>query len=315
MTFSIIIPVYNVALYLRECLDSVLNQGFASCELICVNDGSTDGSLEILEEYAQKYPKQVKVFTQPNAGLSATRNRGMEMASGDYILFLDSDDMLTAGSLALLAAEVENKSIDMVAFNSELYFEKEQQSKPNVKFNHPKNTIFDRGMDYFDAFVANRGWGPSAVCFYLFKRELFIHNNLKFEVGLLHEDELLMPQVLCFSKKLSVVNTVFYLYRIHGESITGRQFHKNYTDKLQIAEMLFDFFVSQRIIDKFVDRSIYNLSLAGIHGLMFTPDRRKISFRSREILVRVAHTVKEKMIAVMIRIDVSLYSLYFKIVK
>lgn len=184
-----------------------------------------------------------------------------------------------------------------------------------MKFNHPENTIFDRGMDYFDAFVAKNGWGPSAVCFYLFKRELFVKNNLKFEVGLLHEDELLMPQVLYYADKISVINEVLYTYRIHGESITRTQTAKNYTDKLKIAQMLFDFFVSQRIIDKFVDRSIYNLSLAGIHGLMFTPDRRKISFRSGEILVRVAHTVKEKMIAAMIRLDVRLYMLYFKIVK
>ena len=178
--FTIIIPVYNVALYLRECLDSVLKQGFESYELICINDGSTDCSLAILEEYAQKYPKQVKVFSQNNLGLSATRNKGVEIAGGDYLLFLDSDDMLTEGSLVRLATIVENTTIDIIAFNSELYFEANKRTEHNINFNHTENQLFATGIDYFDAFVAKRGWGPSAVCFYAFKRELFIKNELKF---------------------------------------------------------------------------------------------------------------------------------------
>lgn len=313
---TIIIPVYNVAFYLRNCLDSVLKQGFESCELICINDGSTDGSLKILEEYAQKHPNQVKVFSQSNAGLSATRNKGVEMAKGDYLLFLDSDDMLTEGSLARLAQEVENKRIDIVAFNSELYFENEQRLEANSAFNHPENLLFAKGMDYFDDFVQKRGWGPSAVCFYLFKRELFVKSNLKFEVGLLHEDELFMPQVLYYADKICVINEVLYTYRIHGESITRTQSQKNYTDKLQVAEMLFNFFADKKVGDRFVKRSIYNLSLAGIHGLMHSkPERKKISAGLRSNLVSVAQTSKEKMIANLIRLDVRLYELYFKIIK
>ncbi|HLP04520.1 MAG TPA: glycosyltransferase [Paludibacter sp.] len=314
--FSIIIPVYNVEPYLQSCLDSVLNQSFSSCELICINDGSTDGSLAILEEYAQKYPKQVKVFSQLNLGLSATRNKGVEMAGGDYLLFLDSDDTLTESSLSRLAMEVNDKTIDIVAFNSELYFESDKRSEDNIKFNHTENQLFTKGMDYFDAFVAKRCWGPSAVCFYLFKRKLLIENKLEFEVGLLHEDELFMPQVLFYGQKIRVINDVLYSYRIHGESITRTQKRKNYTDKLQIAEMLFDFFADKKMLDKSVQRSIYNLSLAGIHGLMSTGSgRAKISLRSRTNLVSVAQTIKEKMIAIMIRLDVRLYRLYFKIIK
>lgn len=316
MIFTIIIPVYNVELYLRECLDSVLNQGFESCELICINDGSTDGSLAILEEYAQKYPKQVIVFTQLNSGLSATRNKGVEMAKGDYLLFLDSDDMLTEGSLTRLAQKVENKRIDIVAFNSELYFENEQRFEPNSTFNHAENQLFAKGMDYFDAFVAKRGWGPSAVCFYLFKRELFVKNNLKFEIGLLHEDELFMPQVLYYAGKISIINEALYTYRIHGASITRTQKDKNYVDKLRIAEMLFNFFADKNAVDGFVKRSIYNLSLAGIHGLMHTAsDRNKISTSSRGVLLNVACSPKENLISRMIWLDVRLYKFYFRAIK
>ena len=105
------------------------------------------------------------------------------------------------------------------------------------------------------------------------------------------------------------------MYRIHGESITRTQTAKNYIDKLKIAEMLFDFFRSRQIFDKFVDRNIYNLTLAGIHGLIFSPDWRKIMPRSRKISVRVAHSPKEKMIAAMICVDVRFYRIYFRMVK
>ena len=90
---SIIIPVYNVEKYLHECLDSIINQTFTDIEIICVDDGSTDKSSEILEEYEQK-DKRFTVISQPNKGVSAARNRGMQQAKGKYIMFVDSDDWL-----------------------------------------------------------------------------------------------------------------------------------------------------------------------------------------------------------------------------
>ena len=90
---SVIIPVYNVEKYLSECLDSVVNQTLKDIEIICVNDGSPDGSAAILEEYAQK-DNRIKVITQENRGLSEARNSGLKIASGEYIAFLDSDDYI-----------------------------------------------------------------------------------------------------------------------------------------------------------------------------------------------------------------------------
>ena len=90
---SVIIPVYNVEKYLRECLDSLLNQTFKDIEIICVNDGSTDGSLNILNEYASKDSRFI-IINQNNQGLSAARNNGLNVAKGDYVAFLDSDDYI-----------------------------------------------------------------------------------------------------------------------------------------------------------------------------------------------------------------------------
>lgn len=88
---SVIIPCYNVAEYVGECLDSVINQTFTDLEILCINDGSTDDTLTILESYAEK-DSRIKIFSQENKGLSASRNFGMDVAKGEYIAFIDADD-------------------------------------------------------------------------------------------------------------------------------------------------------------------------------------------------------------------------------
>ena len=110
--FSIIIPVYNVAQYLRECLDSVLAQTFGDWEAICVDDGSTDGSAAILDEYAAK-DARFRVIHQENAGVSAARNAALDAAKGEFFLFLDGDDLLRNDALEMFAFHFErNQSLD-----------------------------------------------------------------------------------------------------------------------------------------------------------------------------------------------------------
>ena len=101
MLLSIIIPVYNVEQFIEECLDSVCTQSFADWEAICVNDGSTDCSLTLLQEFASR-DSRIHVISQSNAGLSAARNTGLRAASGEYVLFLDSDDWLTSNAIDVL---------------------------------------------------------------------------------------------------------------------------------------------------------------------------------------------------------------------
>ena len=107
---SVIIPVYNVEDYLEECLDSIINQTFKDLEIICINDGSQDNSLNILEEYAEK-DNRIKIITTKNQGLSAARNRGLENITGDYVYFIDSDDYLELTAFEELYAVSEEKSL------------------------------------------------------------------------------------------------------------------------------------------------------------------------------------------------------------
>lgn len=102
MDLSIIIPVYNVELYIERCINSITSQNIIDYEIICINDGSTDRSLEVLYSLQKNNPK-IKVFNQQNCGLSATRNRGIELSGGKYILFVDSDDYLEENVLNSLS--------------------------------------------------------------------------------------------------------------------------------------------------------------------------------------------------------------------
>lgn len=121
--FSIIIPVYNVAPYLRECLDSVLAQTYTNWEAICVDDGSTDGSVAILDEYAKKDARFCAIH-QTNAGVSAARNRALEEATGDWILFADGDDLLKTGWAELISDEIAaHPEADMISFGMEFFNE------------------------------------------------------------------------------------------------------------------------------------------------------------------------------------------------
>lgn len=122
MKFSVIVPVYNVERYLRECLDSLIAQTFADWEAICVDDGSTDGSAAILDEYAAR-DSRIKVLRQENSGVSAARNRGLEVAKGEYLWFVDGDDIVAPDALQTIASAVDEfNSPDIVQFLNEKFW-------------------------------------------------------------------------------------------------------------------------------------------------------------------------------------------------
>lgn len=112
---SVIIPVYNVENYLKECLDSVLNQTYKNIEVIVINDGSTDKSLHILEDYSSKF-NNIKIIDQENSGQSVARNKGLENAKGKYIYFLDSDDYILPDTLKKLIKKLEMNNLDIIRF-------------------------------------------------------------------------------------------------------------------------------------------------------------------------------------------------------
>lgn len=243
--FSIIIPVYNVEKYLRECLDSVCNQTFAEWEAICVNDGSTDGSAAILNEYAEK-ESRLKIISQLNGGLSAARNTGLEAACGEYVLFLDSDDWLEPNALAVLASNQDNE--DMLCFSGRRFFEAEGVS-------HEPDRLacgeYLSGMDYYnDNALSRRDFAFVCVVLRAYRRSFLLDNGLLFKVGIFHEDDLFTPIACYYARRVKVLDECLYDYRVRANSITTTVSSKRLSDLMQTSNDLASFFLTKKGFDK-----------------------------------------------------------------
>ena len=219
---SVIIPVYNVEKYLRECLDSVMAQTFTDFEAICVNDGSTDGSLAILEEYAAK-DKRFKIINRENGGLSAARNSGIQQSSGKYVDFLDSDDMLTPDALQWLYETAEKHTPDILQFAWRSFYEpgvSQDLSSDKDFFKSGEYPSPLAGAELFALLARHNDWN-SSVCSRFFRTEFYRSCALKFHEGIIHEDEIFSLIADLLSQRVIRFNKPCYLRRVRqGSTMT-----------------------------------------------------------------------------------------------
>lgn len=234
MTLSIIIPVYNVEAYLSKCLDSILVDNTFTGQVICVNDGSTDGSLAILEQYAAIYPN-LEIVSQDNSGLSVARNTGFDRAIGDYVFFPDSDDWIFPGSLDKILSQIDGE--DVVYFNAKKFFEDQQLYSKGIDIPNLKDLS---GAAYFAA-IYDQPRNMPCVCVGggVYLRSFLKEHNLYNEPGIYHEDNYFTPQVLLKAQRVSSINEYVYAYRIREGSITADVKPKHIHDMLFIARNLY----------------------------------------------------------------------------
>lgn len=209
---SIIIPVYNAEKYISTCLDSVVNQTYRDIEVVIVNDGSLDNSLNIIEKYSNN-DSRIKVYTKDNGGVSSSRNYGLNKANGEYILFVDSDDYLASNTVLQGLILGLNES-------DVLYFKTLNQKSSITTENKVDNlsSTYETGIDFLnDALKDNFGW---YLWRYLFKKELW--NGISFPENRIFEDAYTIYQVLLRSKKISVINENIYIYRYNEVSLSKR---------------------------------------------------------------------------------------------
>ncbi|MBQ3134488.1 MAG: glycosyltransferase [Oscillospiraceae bacterium] len=213
---SIIIPVYNVEAYLQECLDSVISQTLKNIEIICVNDGSTDGSAAILEEYRQKDPR-VRIIFQKNAGLSAARNAGISASTGEFLLFLDSDDYLDSTAAEKLYALGKENSLDLLFFDLVSFYDETGEVRPPRLTRRGYDRIFD-GVTFMRLLKNDNAYITSA-CLVMLRREFLVENSLDFYPGIIHEDELFCFRILMEAKRATFIDSKLYHRRIREQSI------------------------------------------------------------------------------------------------
>ena len=235
---SIIIPVYNVEKYLRECLDSVVNQTLKDIEIICINDGSKDNSLEILKEYSQK-DERIKIISKENEGLSITRNRGIDIAQGEYIGFVDSDDYIDHSMFEKLYENAKKNDLDIIMCRLATHDEKTKEIDKN-KWYFALKCFGNFNQEVFNHMDTKEFTQNIAVTAYnkIYKREFLNSNNFKFPERLLFEDEVFFYNTYLKAKRVSFIKETLYYYRINtGESIISSS-NKDFRDVLKVFKLI-----------------------------------------------------------------------------
>ena len=239
MKISVIVPVYNVSKYLSSCIDSIINQTYKNIEIILINDGSIDNSGDICDEY-QKKDKRIKVIHQKNMGVSSTRNKGIKLSTGEYLTFVDSDDILNENFIELLVSKVNKKTLTLGKIS---FFENEIESD-EIKENDIK-------LNKDNLIILAKMYLINSPCCRLYNREILINNNILFDSKLsLGEDLLFNLEYLKYIENVYIVNQSLYYYRrIDNVSLSSK-----YTkDMKNIQFLLFDRFTdffSKRIKDE-----------------------------------------------------------------
>ena len=227
---SIIIPIYNVERYLRKCIESAINQTYTNIEIIAINDGSTDKSLDIVEGYAKK-DERIKVISIENKGVSAVRNLGIRESNGEYIFFLDSDDYIEKDLIQKLANYME-EDYDLIKYKT-IYVDENGN-----EINRVDGPIFKEknGIDAFNT-MFDKDVMLQVPWLYLYKKELFTDNNITYPEGKVHEDFARTILLMLKSKKMCSLDIYGYYYVKTKKSITrGNEEERTFQKSMNIID-------------------------------------------------------------------------------
>ena len=285
MKLSIIVPIYNVAPYLRKCVDSLLAQDISDYEIILVDDGSTDDSGAIADELVHAFSLsplasrlQLRVIHQSNAGLSAARNTGIAAAIGDYIMFVDSDDYLQPNVLGTLMEQVGRDNLDVLRFNYQNVRESGEVFVPHEGMKKDYNNYSSEPTDGL-TFLNDRMWVQCYVVQFLVRREIVLQEQ--FTPGIYFEDTDWTPRMLLRSKRVASTDLVVYNYLWREGSITLSQkdinkMRKQLNDKLALIgklNMLGNSVANRRWFDGMISGLVINV--VGIIASTFYDERKQ----------------------------------------
>jgi len=267
---SIIVPVYNMEKYLRKCLDSLINQTYENIEIIIINDGSTDNSDEIINEYAKKH-NNIVYYSKENEGVSLTRNRGLDLATGEYIMFVDSDDYVSSDIVETLINLAVNNDLDIVTSDIIKFYTDgtEEYFKTNKEFSVDE--------------VKNYIIGDSGPCAKLFKKEII--NKIRFR-KIAYEDLDVIPVLGLYTSKMGYINKAMYYYRqIDGSATRLIRFNNSMLDIFDVLDNLYN-----QLYKRFPDETEYLY----ITHLLRSASLRFLDYpESKEYLYRINLKIKE----------------------
>lgn len=290
---SIIVPIYNVEDYLRQCLDSLYALDHSLIEIILVNDGSTDSSLTILNEYSYTYPSISKVVNQKNGGLSAARNSGLEVATGEWISYIDSDDFVDPKAMQRVINELNETETDIVAFDGYRFMHETKEKLPlfqyNIPFSHNEGV---QGLTYLSGMIANNMTNVVTAWDKIYRKSTLEKLKLKFVEGILHEDGPHTFRLFCNNVTVKFLHErVLYYRQRAGSIINSSNSQKKMESKIFNIQHHLDLFEEKNInIETLNDylvfsiKGVVNAKYAVPDDLFKKLEKRKLSLKKRIIL-------------------------------
>lgn len=299
--FSIIVPIYKVEEYLDRCVQSLVNQSYSNIEIILVDDGSPDSCPIMCDQFAEN-DERIKVVHKHNGGLSDARNKGIEVSTGKYIMFVDSDDYVNTNACELLLTYIVDMP-DVIVTDGIVV----GNTKTNLLHYPVKQGIIYKGKEYVKECVTN-GNLPMAAWLNVFRREYLIQEQLSFKTGILHEDEQFTPRALLLAQKVVYSGIAYYNYIIREDSITtkkdkrknAKDFYSTCLELKAIYEKLDDKCLRTQLLDLLVCKYLSLFQSAKLY--QYGEEYIKKSF-----VINNSYTLKTKMKAILFFVSPPLY--------
>lgn len=224
---SVIIPLYNAGDDFRTCMESLITQTWTALEIIIINDGSTDNSVEIAKHYAENYP-HVRLLHQANAGASVARNRGIEVATGKYVAFVDADDEVYPTMYETLMTMALEDDLDVAQCNADWSFRETGETWQSIPSDRLRSTGVLTGPDWLRMGLSSRRW-THVVWMGVYRRDVIVKNNIKFIAGLHHQDIVWTTEFMFNALRARYTEQSLYKYYLHNTSVSRlhRQGNKN----------------------------------------------------------------------------------------
>ena len=313
MKFSLIVPVYNTYDYLDKCLNSLINQKEVKSkyEIVIVNDGTPDNSEDIVMKYLKKFPNIIKYYKKENGGLSSARNMGIENSSGDYLLFIDSDDYLDEKLLSKLEVLIDNNNNpDLIRMDTRDVRENGETIQNIILPKYENDIDLIKGIMQFNALEV-----PWA---YVYNRKFFQRNNFKYAVGFIHEDYGLTPMVIYKARTIAQLSYIGYNYVERSGSIIAETNYEKL--KRRVDDMFKLYCVHMDVIkkDSVKGKLLRSYSLEAMINKLSVLNNQDLNKKLDEIKSKInisdiyCYNFNKCIKKVLLRISIKLYLLIYK---
>ncbi len=295
---SVIVPVYNVEKYLAKCIDSILAQTYQNLEIILVDDGSTDGSSAICDEYA-KQDARIKVVHKNNGGLSDARNCGFEISMGDFVCFIDSDDYIDKDMLATLYERIVSDEAD-ISLCDFLYVDEQGFTIEEMSLGSPICEEILTKKQIFSKLERDKNWYYIIACNKMYRRNIF--NIIKFPVGKFHEDEFVVHHIYECCNRISCIDKKLYFYVQRSGSITNSDLSGKHRfamealyDRVKFASNHFYYTLLIATLNQCINLLIKNKNCIdeNIYNNTKNITRKKIRSNMKSIIFRKGPTIEK----------------------